>query len=45
MVGLSDGAFSEVVSGEIQAGQEVFVGAASGSSARPATSSGPRLRF
>ncbi|MGH7359808.1 MAG: efflux RND transporter periplasmic adaptor subunit, partial [Candidatus Rokuibacteriota bacterium] len=44
MVGLSDGAFSEVVSGEIQAGQEVFVGAPAGSSARPA-SSGPRLRF
>ncbi len=46
MVGLSDGAFSEVVSGEIQAGQDVFVGAPSGSSARPsATPSGPRLRL
>jgi len=46
MVGLSDGAFSEVVSGELQAGQEVFVGAPTGPSARPASGqSGPRLRF
>jgi HlyD family secretion protein len=45
MVGLSDGAYSEVVSGEIQAGQEVIVGTPSASSGRPASTSGPRLRF
>jgi HlyD family secretion protein len=46
MVGLSDGAFSEVVSGELQAGAEVLVGTPSGPSARPgATPGGPRLRF
>ena len=46
MVGLTDGAYSEVVSGEIQAGQDVFVGAPSGDAARAsATPSGPRLRF
>ena len=28
MVGLSDGTYSEVVSGEIKAGQDVFVGTA-----------------
>jgi HlyD family secretion protein len=44
MVGLSDGAFSEVVSGELQAGQEVLVGTPSGPAARPAQG-GPRLRF
>jgi HlyD family secretion protein len=46
MVGLSDGAFSEVVSGEIQAGQDVFIGGPASTSTRPGTtSSGPRLRF
>jgi HlyD family secretion protein len=45
MVGLSDGAFSEIVSGEIQAGQEVFVGAPAGSTTRPTAQPGPRLRL
>jgi HlyD family secretion protein len=44
MVGLTDGAYSEVVSGEIQAGQDVLVGAPSGTPARAPTS-GPRLRL
>lgn len=45
MVGLSDGTYSEVVSGEIKAGQDVFVGTPSGAPGRPSTSSGgPRLR-
>jgi HlyD family secretion protein len=46
MVGLSDGAFSEVVSGELQAGADVYIGTTAGSSTRPAaTPGGPRLRF
>jgi HlyD family secretion protein len=46
MVGLSDGAFSEVVSGELQAGQDVFIGTPSGGSARPSSTPGaPKLRF
>jgi HlyD family secretion protein len=45
MVGLSDGAFSEVVSGELQAGQEVLVGTPTGTSGRPPAQGGPRLRF
>jgi HlyD family secretion protein len=46
MVGLTDGAFSEVVSGELQAGQDVFIGAPSGGTTRPSGSqSGPRLRL
>jgi HlyD family secretion protein len=46
MVGLSDGTYSEVVSGEIKAGQDVFVGTPSGAPGRPSTSSGgPRLRL
>jgi HlyD family secretion protein len=44
MVGLSDGTYSEVVSGELKAGQEVFVGAASTAPARSSTG-GPRLRL
>jgi HlyD family secretion protein len=45
MVGLSDGTYSEVVSGDLKAGQEVLVGSAS-ASGRPSTStSGPRLRL
>ncbi len=35
MVGLSDGTYSEVVSGDLKAGQDVFVGSASGASGRP----------
>jgi HlyD family secretion protein len=46
MVGLSDGTYSEVVSGEIKAGQDVFVGTPSGAPGRSSTSSGgPRLRL
>ena len=46
MVGLSDGTYSEVVSGEIKAGQDVFVGTASGGAGRSgAPSGGPRLRL
>jgi HlyD family secretion protein len=46
MVGLSDGTYSEVVSGEIKAGQDVFVGTPSGGSGRSSTpTSGPRLRL
>jgi HlyD family secretion protein len=46
MVGLSDGTYSEVVSGEIKAGQDVFVGTPSGGAGRSASpSGGPRLRL
>lgn len=46
MVGLSDGTYSEVVSGEIKAGQDVFVGTPSGGAGRAgAPSGGPRLRL
>ena len=45
MVGLSDGSYSEVVSGDLKAGQDVFVGSASGASGRPNQTSGPRLRL
>jgi HlyD family secretion protein len=46
MVGLSDGTYSEVVSGELKAGQDVFVGTPSGAPGRPSTTSGgPRLRL
>ena len=45
MVGLTDGTYSEVVSGEIQAGQDVLVGAPSGTPGRAAPASGPRLRL
>jgi HlyD family secretion protein len=45
MVGLTDGAYSEVVSGEIQAGQDVLVGAPSATPGRAAPASGPRLRL
>jgi HlyD family secretion protein len=45
MVGLSDGTYSEVVSGEIKAGQDVFVGTPSGGAGRSSTPSGPRLRL
>ncbi len=46
MVGLSDGTYSEVVSGEIKAGQDVFVGTPSGGAGRSAApSGGPRLRL
>ena len=38
MVGLSDGTYSEVVSGDLKAGQDVFVGSAAGAAGRP----GPR---
>jgi HlyD family secretion protein len=43
-VGLSDGTYSEVVSGGLNAGQEVFVGTASGAG-RSGSSGGPRLRL
>jgi hypothetical protein len=45
MVGLSDGTYSEVVSGEIQAGQDVLVGTPSGTPARASPAGGPRLRL
>jgi HlyD family secretion protein len=41
-VGITDGSFSEVVSGELQPGQDVIVGTLAG---QPRTSTGPRLRF
>jgi HlyD family secretion protein len=44
MVGLSDGTYSEVVSGELKAGQEVLVGTPSAAPARSSTG-GPRLRL
>jgi HlyD family secretion protein len=44
MVGLSDGTYSEVVSGDLKAGQEVLIGTASGAG-RPGSSGGPRLRL
>jgi HlyD family secretion protein len=46
MVGLSDGTYSEVVSGDLKAGQEVLVGSASAGAGRSGTpTSGPRLRL
>jgi len=42
-LGLTDGTYSEVVSGDLQAGQEVIVGAATAAGQR--SSGGPRLRF
>jgi HlyD family secretion protein len=45
MVGLSDGSYSEVVSGDLKAGQDVFVGSASGAAGRSNQTSGPRLRL
>ena len=46
MVGLSDGSYSEVVSGDLKAGQEVLIGTASGAAGRASGSaSGPRLRL
>ena len=45
MVGLSDGTYSEVVSGDLKAGQDVFVGSAAGGAGRPAQTGGPRLRL
>jgi HlyD family secretion protein len=46
MVGLSDGTYSEIVSGEIKVGQDVFVGTSTGGAGRTsAPSSGPRLRL
>jgi HlyD family secretion protein len=46
MVGLSDGTYSEVVSGEMKVGQDVFVGTASGGAGRTsAPSGGPRMRL
>jgi HlyD family secretion protein len=44
MVGLSDGTYSEVVSGDLKAGQDVFIGTASGTPGRSSTGS-PRLRL
>ena len=46
MVGLSDGTYSEVVSGDLKAGQEVLVGTGGGAARRGSGSSGgPRLRL
>jgi HlyD family secretion protein len=45
MVGLTDGTYSEVVSGELQAGQDVLVGAPAATPGRQAPASGPRLRL
>ncbi len=42
-LGLTDGTYSEVISGDLQAGQEVIVGAATAAGQR--SSGGPRLRF
>ena len=44
MVGLSDGTYSEVVSGDLKEGQDVFVGTASGAPSRSSTGA-PRLRL
>jgi len=46
MVGLSDGTYSEVVSGDLKAGQDVFIGTAPGGARGSSGSSGgPRLRL
>jgi HlyD family secretion protein len=45
MVGLSDGSYSEVVSGDVKVGQDVFVGTPSGGAGRSTQTSGPRLRL
>jgi HlyD family secretion protein len=45
MVGLSDGTYSEVVSGDLKAGQDVFVGTGGGTGRGTGPSTGPRLRF
>ena len=45
MVGLSDGSYSEVVSGDLKAGQEVFTGTASGTGRQSGGAGGPRLRL
>jgi HlyD family secretion protein len=46
MIGVTDGTYSEVVSGELQSGQDVLVGSPSGTPARGAApSGGPRLRL
>jgi hypothetical protein len=45
MVGLSDGSYSEVVSGDVKVGQDVFVGTTSGGAGRSTQTSGPRLRL
>jgi HlyD family secretion protein len=45
MIGITDGSYSEVVSGEIQGGQDVLVGSPSATPGRAAPSSGPRLRL
>jgi HlyD family secretion protein len=45
MVGLSDGTYSEVVSGDLKAGQDVFVGTGGGTGRGTGPGSGPRLRL
>jgi len=46
MIGLSDGTYSEVVSGDLKAGQEVLVGTGGGAAGRASgTTGGPRLRL
>jgi HlyD family secretion protein len=45
-IGLSDGTYSEVVSGDLKAGQEVLVGTGGGTAGRASgTTGGPRLRL
>jgi HlyD family secretion protein len=45
VLGISDGASTEVLRGELTEGQEVVTGFAAGSGAKPGTPSGPRLRL
>ena len=48
MLGISDGAFTEVVSGELKEGQDIITGALGGAGGRPGappTPGGPRLRL
>jgi HlyD family secretion protein len=45
MVGLSDGTYSEILSGDIQPGQDVLIGTFSGAPSRSSSSGGPRLRL
>jgi HlyD family secretion protein len=47
MIGLSDGTYSEVVSGDLKAGQEVLVGTGGGAAGRASGTpgGGPRLRL
>jgi HlyD family secretion protein len=44
-IGLTDGAYSEVVRGELQPGQEVLVGQTGAAPQRSGAGGGPRMRF